>query len=395
MTLSLLLLLIGVLGAAYPLGGYRLALGALVAARRRAGARLHPTSWPAPDDAAAPGLTVLIPAFDEEEIIAARVENLLACDYPPDKLEVVVVSDGSTDGTVDAVRRVAAARPDRTVRVHAFHENRGKHAVQNWTAEHAAHEVLVFSDAETRFEPGTLRALAAPLADPSVAVVGGRVAYAARSGESGFGRMYRLYRGMEDALRRDETRLGVGCKTDGSCTAARRAIWRELAPFEAEDQTLPLLARLAGLRTVNAPDAVAHDAENARARQEFEQRRRMTRKAVMAFLHRWSWRAAARHPAFTAAYVSHKLLRFALPLFLLLALAGGLGAAAAAGALIPLLLALLAGLAASPLLARLPGVGRIAGLPYAFLVANAAMAAGVVDGLTGRAPSAYVPTRRL
>lgn len=396
MVLSLVIFALGAFGTAYVLVGYPAVLAVAAAVRRGLRRGLEPLAWPPARDDELPTISVLLPVRDEADVVVARLEDLARSDYPKDRLEIVVASDGSTDATVEEARRFAASRRDVRVRVEAFATNRGKHAIQNWFAAEALHDVLVFTDAETRFEPDTLRALCTPFRSPGIGVTGGHVRYRPRERESSFARLYARYRDLERTIRRLETRLGVGCKTDGSCTAARRAVWRELEPFEAEDQTLPLVARQAGLRTVHVDAARAVDRSNTRARQEFRQRRRMTRKAVRTFLHRWRWADAARHPDFTAAYVSHKLLRFLMPVFLLAALAGALTAAAVAG--VPwwwLAVLVTVPLGASWALAKVPKVGRVLGLPYAFAVANAALLLGVWDACRGFAPSEYTPTRRL
>ena len=384
------LVLVGAAGVLYLAGGYTLGL-ALVARWRW---RTDPRPLEAYTMYPPTHLTVFLPVANEVDVIEDRLANLFDTTFPSARLDVVVGSDGSTDGTLDAVAAFADRHPSLEVSWQRFPEGTGKHALQNWIAEHARGDVLVFTDAETRFTPETLPALADALSDPHVGVAGGRVRFASRTGGSAFAAIYRAYRSLEDATRTLETRLGLGCKTDGSCTAARRSLWCPLAPFEAEDQALALVAKRAGYATVHVPEAVAWDAANDTGRQEFGQRRRMTRKALRTFVHRWSWGAARSAPGFTVAYVSHKILRFFLPVFAILLGAGLLLAAEAwAGPLLVGVTALLAG-SAWAAGRREPALRRF-GLPYAVAVANAAYLAGIADALVGRVPSSYVPTRRL
>ena len=122
---------------------------------------------PAAADGELPSVTLLIAAHNEERWIGQRLENALAQDYPPDKLDLVVASDCSRDGTV----AIAAAFAGRGVRVLDFRENRGKATALNAGIREARHPLVVFSDANTFFEPGAIRRLAGWFADPAIGTV--------------------------------------------------------------------------------------------------------------------------------------------------------------------------------------------------------------------------------
>src|SRR5262249_35614927 len=120
---------------------------------------------------ATPLVTVLVVAHDEGARIGARIENLLALDYPPERLEILVASDGSADATVAEARRHEPAG----VGVVAFEGRRGKPAVLNDLVPKARGELVVLADARQRFEAGAIRALVAPFADPEVGAVSGEL----------------------------------------------------------------------------------------------------------------------------------------------------------------------------------------------------------------------------
>lgn len=371
------------------------ALQGIIGLGRIGGRHLDTIYWPRPSDNELPAVTVAISAFNERDIISARITNLLDTDYPRDKLEIFVVSDGSTDSTADEVRECAASNPDYNVRLHVFEKNLGKSLAFNHIHMEASGEIMVYTDAETAFERGTIRALAAPFVDQKIGLVGAEITYGSTGEETSFNRLYNYYRALEYAIRRAETRLGVGCKTDGPASAARRTLWQPLLPFEDVDQSLQLYLRAKGYRTVHVSEARAFDVSNSTSRQELTQRRRMTRKALLSFAASWSWANAHAYPAFTAAYVSHKILRYFLPVFAVVALIGVLGIAGQARVFWQVFLALLTVFLLSGVSARLPTVGRILGLPFALLIGNLAYLLGIWDVLMRRDSGTYVPTRTI
>lgn len=183
--------------------------------------------WPRPPRAAdiTPSVSVIVAAHDEAAHIADRLANLRALDYPADRLEVVVASDGSTDGT-DAIAR-AAAWPG--VRVLAL-PRVGKAAALEAAVAAAAGEVLVFTDANTAFAPDAVRALVRPLADPTVGGVAGDQRYrkaaalhAAGTGEAG-------YWSIDRWLKRLESDAGSTISATGAIYAIRRSLFQGSRP---------------------------------------------------------------------------------------------------------------------------------------------------------------------
>ncbi len=150
-----------------------------------------------------PRLSVIIAAYNEECGIAARLDNVLACDYPADQLEIIVASDGSTDATEDIVSAYANWR----VRLLAL-PRRGKIRALDEAVRCARGEVLVFSDANIHFHPGALRALAANFADPAVGGVAGHSAYRVPPGGESSGAGERLYWRYDLWLKELESRTG-------------------------------------------------------------------------------------------------------------------------------------------------------------------------------------------
>lgn len=261
----------------------------------------------------APPLTVVIAACNEARRIEARVRDVLAQDYPPGNLRVIVVDDGSTDGTAVA----AAAANDPRVRVLRLDGNRGKANALNAAIAEIADGLVAFTDARQRFAPNALRKLAEPFADPRVGAVSGELMIAASDGSGDIG----LYWRMEVALREGEARLHWLHGVSGAIHAMRRERIPALpSGMILDDMYLPLTARFAGDWVWMARDAIALDTASASGAEEF--RRKLRTLAG-------NWQLMARMPRLLNplgnpvffAWVSHKLLRLLAPWALIVALA--------------------------------------------------------------------------
>lgn len=299
---------------AYVYLGYPL-LARLLAARREGRPAAAPIT---------PPVTVLIAAHNEARHIEATVRNKLAQDYPPERLEVVVVSDGSTDGTDDLVRGIA----DPRVRLLRQEPRAGKTAALNLAMPHARGEVVVFSDANSLYAPDAVRRLVAPLADPRVGYVTGRMVYKAPDG-SPTGQGCSAYMRYENALRGWETRLGSVVGVDGGIDAVRRDLYQPMRPDQLPDFVLPLAVRERGWRVVYAPEALLYEDALAAASDEFRMRVRVTLRALHALRDKAALLDPRRHGLFAWQLLSHKLLRYLAPWFQLAALGANLALAGA------------------------------------------------------------------
>lgn len=259
-------------------------------------------------------LTVIVAAYDEEARIAARVHDVLAQDYPAELLQVLVVSDGSRDGTARA-----AAIDDARVRVIALPHNVGKAMAINAAMRHVDTALVAFTDVRQRFAPGSLRALVAPFADPAVGAVSGELVIAANADGSGEG--VGLYWRMEKRLRSDEARLGWLHGVSGSIHAMRRALYRPMPPGTVlDDMWMPLQVIHAGHQVWMARDAIAFDRASISVDEEF-QRKLRTLAGNWQLIARLPWLLnPLRNPVFFA-WCCHKFLRLLVPWALLAALA--------------------------------------------------------------------------
>jgi cellulose synthase/poly-beta-1,6-N-acetylglucosamine synthase-like glycosyltransferase len=265
---------------------------------------------PVPPPGTLPLVTVIVAAFNEEAHIAGRIENLLWQDYPPERLQFLIGSDGSTDRTVALAREFK----DPRVRIEEFSTNRGKSNVLNDLVALADGEIVVFTDANTVFEKDTVRQLVVAMDERTGAVCGELILE--RSVRLGSNSDH-LYWTAERRLKAAESKIGALLGANGGVYAIRRACYRPLRPDTiCDDFVIVMNIAQAGLVVKYAPAAVAYED---------------TPRDVMAEFHRRSrigignYQALFRHPeylfggpwAMRFSYFSHKVLRWLTPHLLL------------------------------------------------------------------------------
>jgi len=263
-----------------------------------------------------PRVSVVIAAYNEAAGIAARIENLLAQDYPADRLEVVIASDGSGDGTDDVVRRYA----DRGVRLVAL-PRVGKAPALEAAVAASRGEVLVFSDANSQFAPDAVRALVRPLADPSVGGVAGNQVYrrdrhaeGGGAGEAGYWRFDRF-------LKRYESQGGDTISATGAIYAIRRSLFQGVPVGVTDDFAVSTSVIAQGHRLVFAPGAVAYEPVAATSGVEFGRKVRIITRGLRGVALRRALLDPRRHGFYAVQLLSHKVLRrlMVIPLALLFA----------------------------------------------------------------------------
>jgi cellulose synthase/poly-beta-1,6-N-acetylglucosamine synthase-like glycosyltransferase len=258
-----------------------------------------------------PSVSVLVVAHDEQERVDARLDNLLALDYPENRVEILLGSDGSTDDTVALARRFEGRR----VRVFPFPIRRGKAAVLNDLAARAEGEVLAFADARQTFAPDALRALMAPFADPRVGGVSGALILRGEEG-SDVGDGVSLYWRYEKAIREAESALDATVGATGSIYAVRRLLFTPIPPDTILDDVLiPMRVARAGYRVLFEPLALAYDTPPKEARGEFARKVRTIAGNFQLFA-REPWMLDPRKNRLWLQTVSHKGLRLLGPAFL-------------------------------------------------------------------------------
>jgi cellulose synthase/poly-beta-1,6-N-acetylglucosamine synthase-like glycosyltransferase len=272
-------------------------------------------------DVGLPTVSLLVAAHNEETVIRQRILNALAMDYPAGMLEVVIATDGCSDGTADVVRRFAADG----VRLLAYDRRRGKATVLNDSIPQLRGEVVILSDANTLTEPGAARSLARWFADPKVGSVCGKLVLSDPvTGKNADG----LYWKYETFLKACEGRLGALLGANGGIYAVRRSVFAPIpADTIVDDLVIPLAARLkTGCRIVYDPTAVAHEETPAGVGAEFHRRTRLGAGGFQSV--RRLWRLLDPRQGWVAfTFLSHKVLRWLCPFFLVGLLATNLALA--------------------------------------------------------------------
>jgi cellulose synthase/poly-beta-1,6-N-acetylglucosamine synthase-like glycosyltransferase len=348
-------------------------------------------------DAAAvtPPVTVVIAAHDEAAVIGAKVRNVLAADYPSDRLRVLVASDGSTDATVDIVRSVARDDP----RVEVLDLPRlGKARALNAAIDRADGEVLVFSDANSMLDRTSLLALVAPFADPAVGGVAGDQRYTRADGTGPIADAEERYWDLDRLLKRAGSRGGNVTSATGSLYALRRELVEHVPDGVTDDFFLSTGAIVRGRRLVFAPEAVTREPVATSAGVEFGRKARIVARGLRSVRARSVLLSPRRTGFYALQLWSHKVLRRLVVVPLVVAFVASLLGAlvgdpvltvAAAVQLVGYLAAAIGG--ALLLLQRRPA--RVLRLPLYFVLVNVAAAVGVVDALRGAAPVVWEPQR--
>jgi cellulose synthase/poly-beta-1,6-N-acetylglucosamine synthase-like glycosyltransferase len=348
--------------------GYALALGAL---RPRPRAAWRPPA----DDAALPAVSLVVAAHAERAVIADRVANALALDYPRDRLEVVVACDGSTDGTPEAAR---AAGADVVLEL----PRGGKVRAQDAAVARCTAEIVAFSDANALWDAGALRALVAPLiADPGIGYVCGRVTFVNPDGGTNQEGAYWRY---EMFLRERESDLASVTAGNGAIYAVRRDAYVEVDPVMGHDLKFPFTLVRAGWRCVEQPLARATERMVPDVDGEAARKRRMMSHAWAIVLRGGLLDPRGWPPPYTAMMVSHRWLRYSAPLLHVVALA------TAPRPLRRLQLALLGAALAPPAAMRGPRALRRAQLLARYYVlTQGSIAGGLLDHLRHGTPAGW------
>ncbi|BCA79494.1 glycosyltransferase family 2 protein [Desulfuromonas sp. AOP6] len=258
-----------------------------------------------------PKVSILIAAFNEEEAIAATIENKLALDYPQELLEIVVVSDESTDATDSIVQTYA----DRGVRLLRQTPRAGKTAALNLAVPQAAGDILVFSDANSLYAPDALGFLVQNFADPEVGYVTGKMIYVSPDGST-VGDGCSSYMRYENRLRELETRLGSVVGVDGGIDAMRKDLYRSLNPDQLPDFVQPLKVVEQGFRVVYDSRALLRESTLKATADEYRMRVRVSLRAFWALYDMRTLLGFSVNPLFAWQLWSHKVLRYLCFVFL-------------------------------------------------------------------------------
>jgi cellulose synthase/poly-beta-1,6-N-acetylglucosamine synthase-like glycosyltransferase len=337
-------------------------------------------------------VSLIIAAHNEEAVIDRKLKNALALDYPRDRLEIIVASDGSTDRTDEIARSFS----DRGIRLRRFPRS-GKTSVQNQVVRTATGEILVFSDANAMYRPDAIRKLVRNFADPTVACVCGQLVYQVT--REGAGDCERSYWDYEKFIKRRESDLSSLIGANGSIYAVRGAEYVEIADDLISDLVEPLALVERGWRVVYEPEATSVEEASTTYTVEFRRKVRILTRSIKGLLQMRALLNPFRHGIFSLQLIMHKLLRFLMPLFLMTGFLS-LAALAALGrwrALLALLVvvftaAILVG-RSSRRVAHSNPVVRVCRLFYYYLMVNYALSLAWLNVIRGTSMVLWAPER--
>lgn len=336
-----------------------------------------------------PSVSLIVSAYNEEAILSEKLENSTGLDYPASHLETLVISDASDDGT-DAV---AKSYHGRGVVLFRQESRRGKSAGLTRFVPQAGGEILVFSDANSMYQPNAIRMLVRHFADPQVGFVIGHQRYlddisAASQSES-------LYWRYETWLKVNESKVGSVVCGDGAMLAMRAELFEPLRDDDINDSYLPLRIVARGYRGLLDPEAVCYERTANDFWGEFRRRARIVNRAFGAVLRVPQVLNPFRVGLFAYQVLFHRVLRWLVPFFMVAMLLSSAYLAAQNEQIYAAMLALQLLFYGTALLALVPGVRQLKPVYITsyFCVANAAAALGVIRLMLGKRVTTWHPER--
>ena len=336
-----------------------------------------------------PSVSFIVTVHNEEKRIREKLQNTLALDYPKASLRVLVASDGSNDRTNEIVREYAA----QDVMLLELSGQRGKENAQKEAVKHVTGEIVVFSDVATQMERAGLRQLVSNFADPSVGCVSSEDRLLGRDGKpSGEG----LYVRYEMWLRALESRAGSLVGLSGSLFAARKNVCEDFSGEMQSDFRTVLNSVRMGLRGVSDPNALGLYQDTADQKREWDRKIRTVVRGLTVFFRHVQLLNFLKYGLFSYQLFCHKLLRWSVPLFLVLALASNFDLAKSSNPYLILLLCQISfycigvlGLLSSRMQGKL-----LVKLPMYFMAVNASIAIAWWRYLRGQRIVTWTPTKR-
>lgn len=328
-----------------------------------------------------PAVTLMISAYNEHDVIGAKLRNTLELDYPRGRLQVLVISDASDDGTDQIVGAFAA----EGVQLWRMPARGGKTAGLNSAMSHATGEIVVFSDANALYRPDAIALLVRNFADPRVGAVVGESTYVdpAVASEHSEG----LYWRYETAIKLLESQVESAVGGDGAIYAVRRQLYTPMPPDALSDFVNPLQVVRAGHRCVYEPAARSYERAADTFRKEFRRKVRIVNRAWRATMRMRELLNPLRFGMFSIMLISHKLLRWLVPFFLVVLLTSnaalldeGVGYRVAMALQAVCYVLALCGLA----LRNRRSLPALVSVPFYFALVNVASAAGIVDAWRGK-----------
>lgn len=271
------------------------------------------------NDSEFPSIALMIACFNEEKEIVRKLENTLGIDYPKNKIEIVVLNDGSGDSTARITQDFIDRHPGPNISLLDFSENRGKSrtlfdGVEWIRKNHPEVQILVFTDANAHWEMDALKKLINPFSDPQVGSVSGLLRYT-NPGNGSAGQMEGLYWKYETCIKRLSSTLGTLPGANGSIFAIRLEAYKPLSPDRGDDYELPVMAITSGYRSILEESAKSYEPPSDDFTAEYRRKMRITGQMLPSTTMLW-WKAVMNGRGLIAYQLfSHKLMRYFVPFY--------------------------------------------------------------------------------
>lgn len=340
-----------------------------------------------------PSVTLLISAYNEEKVIAEKIHNALSLDYPADLLEIVVVSDGSSDRTPQIVSEFA----DKGIVLRHYEGRMGKTACLNRAVPLATGRIIVFSDANSNYDRDALKALVRPFQDSTIGFVTGWTRYGSGD-DMAVADSLGLYSKLELLTKELESRLGSCVGADGAIFAIRKDLYVPLMDYDINDFVIPLTIIKQGYRGVLSKEAVCSEMDAGGTKGEFHRQVRITNRTIRASINHRQLLNPCKFGFFSIELFSHKLCKFLVPLFMVGFFVSNLFLISRSDFFLTTFISQLIFYGGSCLAIYISGHDalsvRIIKAAYAFILVNMAIFVAWIKYLRGETYTTWSPTQR-
>lgn len=350
-----------------------------------------PAALPKPFE---PRVTLLISVYNEEKGIEEKIQNTLNLNYPKKLLEVVVLSDGSEDRTDEIVSRYA----DKGVRLRRYEGRIGKTACLNEAIPLAEGEIVVFSDANSKYDREAIRNLVANFQDKEIGFITGITKYVSNKDERSSDSIS-LYWQIERLTKKLESEIGSCVGADGAIFGIRKALYQPLKPYDINDFVIPLAVIEQGYRGKLESGAFCYEETAGGSKKEFSRQVRITNRTIRALVNRLYLLNPFRHGLLSFELCSHKVCRLFVPFVMLIFLATNFILSAEGAFYLfalygQLLFYLLAGVSILNLKVEILFLSRMSSLAHTFTMTNFAILSGWLKYLRGETSVVWVSARQ-